>query len=57
MQTPPEIAAVAELVGTSPDKIYDLSVQYAKVKSWLLEQPVQGQENDSVSKFLSKLDA
>ena len=57
MQTPPEIAAVAELVGTSPDKIYDLSVRYAKVKSWLLEQPVQGQENDSVSKFLSKLDA
>ena len=57
MQTPPEIAAVAELIGTSPDKIYDLSVRYSKVKGWLLEQPVQDPGNDSISKFLGKLDA
>ena len=56
MQTPPEIAAVAELIGTTPDKIYDLSVRYSKIKGWLLKQTVQGHGNDSVSKFLSKLD-
>ena len=57
MQTPPEIAAVAELIGTIPDKIYDWSVRCTKIKSWLLEQPVQEAGNDRVSKFLSKLDA
>lgn len=56
MQTPPEIAAVAELIGSTPDKIYDLSVRYSKIKGWLLEQTVQAQGNDSVSKFLEKLD-
>ena len=56
MQTPPEIAAVAELIGTTPDKIYELSVRYSRIKNWLLEQPVQKSENDSVSKFLIKLD-
>lgn len=56
MQTPPEIAAVAELIGSTSDKIYDLSVRYSKIKGWLLEQTVQEQGNDSVSKFLGKLD-
>lgn len=56
MQTPPEIAAVAELIGSTPDEIYGLSVRYSRIKSWLLEQPVQKPENDSVSKFLGKLD-
>lgn len=56
MQTPPEIAAVAKLIGSTPDKIYDLSVRYSKIKGWLLEQTVQGQGIDSVSKFLEKLD-
>ena len=56
MQTPQEIAAVAKLIGCDTDRIYGMSVRYAKIKSWLLEQPVQETGNDSVSKFLSKLD-
>lgn len=56
MQMPSEIAAVAELIGCDIDEIYDLSVRYAKIKSWLLKQPVQKAESNSVSKFLSKLD-
>ncbi len=57
MRTTSEIAAVAELIGCDADIIYDLSIRYAKIKSWLLEQPVQESGNDSVSNFLSKLDA
>ena len=56
MQMPSEIAAVAELIGCDIDEIYDLSVRYAKIKSWLLKQPVQKAESNSVSKFLNKLD-
>lgn len=56
MQMPSEIAAVAELIGCDIDEIYDLSVRYAKIKSWLLKQPVQKAESNSVSKFLGKLD-
>ena len=56
MQVPSEIAAVAELIGCDIDEIYDMSVRYAKIKSWLLKQPVQKAEDNSVSKFLSKLD-
>lgn len=56
MQMPSEIAAVAELIGCDIDEIYDLSVRYAKIKSWLLKQPVKKAEDNSVSKFLSKLD-
>ena len=56
MQTQSEIGAVAELIGCDIDEIYDLSVRYAKIKSWLLKQPVQKDEDNSVSKFLSKLD-
>lgn len=56
MQMPSEIGAVAELIGCDIDEIYDLSVRYAKIKSWLLKQPVQKAEGNSVSKFLSKLD-
>lgn len=56
MQMPSEIAAVAELIGCDIDEIYDMSVRYAKIKSWLLKQPVQKAESNSVSKFLSKLD-
>ena len=57
MQTPPEIAAVAELIGSSPENIYDLSVRYSKIKGWLLEQPMQEQGMDNISQFLRKLDA
>lgn len=56
MQTQSEIGTVAELIGCDIDEIYDLSVRYAKIKSWLLKQPVQKAEGNSVSKFLSKLD-
>ena len=56
MRAASEIAAVAELIDCDVDQIYDLSVRYAKIKSWLLEQPVQETGSDSVSKFLSKLD-
>lgn len=51
-----EISAVAELIGCDADKIVDLSARYSKLKNWLLEQQVQETGNDSVSKFLSKLD-
>ncbi len=56
MRTPSEIAAVAELIGCETDKIYDISVRHAMIKNWLLEQQAQTGGNDSVSKFLSKLD-
>ena len=56
MQTASEIAAVAELIGYDADEIYDLPMRYAKIKSWLLEQPVQKAESGSISEFLSKLD-
>lgn len=55
MQTQSEIGAVAELIGCDIDEIYDLSVRYTKIKSWLLKQPVQKAESNGVSKFLSKL--
>ncbi len=56
LQTAYEIAAVAELIGCETQEIDDLSVRYAKIKSWLLEQPVQKDESNSVTTFLSKLD-
>ena len=56
MQTPPEVASVAELIGCDSEVIDDLSVRYSKIKSWLLEQPTQDARSDSVSKFLLKLD-
>lgn len=55
MQSASEIAAVAELIGCDVDEINDPSMRYEKIKSWLLEQPVQKAESDSVSNFLSKL--
>lgn len=56
LQTAYEIAAVAELIGCETQEIDDLSVRYAKIKSWLLEQPVQKVKSNSVTTFLSKLD-
>lgn len=56
MSSAADISAVAELIDCDADKIYDLSVRYSKIKSWLLEEPIQESGNDSVSKFLSKLD-
>ena len=56
MQAASEIAAVAELIGCDVDEISDLSMRYARIKSWLLEQPAQKAESESVSNFLSKLD-
>ena len=56
MTTASEISAVAELIGCDADSIRDLSVRYSKIKNWLLEQPAQDAGNDSVSKFLRKLD-
>lgn len=56
LQTAYEIAAIAELIGCETQEIDDLSVRYAKIKSWLLEQPVQKVESNSVTTFLSKLD-
>ena len=56
LQTAYEIAAVAELIGCETQEIDDQSVRYAKIKSWLLEQPVQKVESNSVTTFLNKLD-
>lgn len=56
LQTAYEIAAVAELIGCETQEIDDLSVRHTKIKSWLLEQPVQKDESNSVTTFLSKLD-
>lgn len=56
LQTASEIAAVAELLGCEAQEIDDLSVRHTKIKSWLLEQPVQKVESNSVTTFLSKLD-
>ena len=57
MCAPSEIAAVAELVGNDADTLNDLSVRYAAIRSWLLEQPAQEAGNDNIAKFLNKLDA
>ncbi len=56
MCTASEIAAIAKLIGCDVDKIYDLSARYTKIKGWLLKQPAQESESDSISKFLFKLD-
>lgn len=48
MQTPPEVAAVAVLIGCDIGKIDELSIRYSKIKSRLLEQPVQRAGSDSV---------
>ena len=56
MQTPAEIAAVAELIDCDADEIGDLSTRFSKIKSWLLEQPIRGSGSDSVTKFLDRLD-
>ena len=55
MGTAQGIYAVAGLIGCEPEKIYDLSVRYSKIKGWLLERTEQ-EDRDSVSNFLSKLD-
>lgn len=55
MQTPPEIAAVAELVGCDVDKIHNFSERYSKIKNWLLSQTVSQAGNNRVSDFLCKL--
>ena len=52
MQTPPEIAAVAELVGCDVDKIHNFSERYSKIKNWLLSQTVSQSGNNRVSDFL-----
>lgn len=55
-QTPPEIFAVAELIGCTADKIQDISVRHSKIKGWLLERRAQKTGSDSISEFLHKLD-
>ena len=55
-QTPPKIAAVAELIGCNADKIQDISVRHSKIKSWLLERQAPKTGSDSISEFLHKLD-
>ena len=56
MRTPPEVSAVAELIGCDVNNIYDLSVRYTMLKNWMLERQGQDTGNDSVSQFLNKLD-
>lgn len=57
MSAASEISAVAELIGCEPERIYDLTVRYTTIKSWLLEQPAREPGGDSVSDFLCKLDS
>lgn len=56
LRTPRDISAVAELLGCEADGIGDISVRYALLKNWLLEQPERKNGSDSLSKFLGKLD-
>ena len=56
MATPPEIAAIAELIDCDTDEISDKSARHILLKNWLLEQSGQESGNDSISKFLNKLD-
>ena len=56
MRTPQELSSVAELLGCEVEKIYDQSVRYTRLKNWLLEREGQDAGNDSVAKFLNKLD-
>lgn len=57
MRTPQELSSVAELLGCEVEKIYDQSVRYTRLKTWLLERQGQDAGNDSVAKFLNKLDS
>ena len=57
MQTPPELAAVAELIGCDPDTIADVSVRHAGIKNWLLEHTPKETAVDNVAQFLDKLDS
>lgn len=56
LQTPPEITAVAGLIGCEAAEIADLSVRYTRLQSWLLEGETADAGSDSVAAFLSKLD-
>ena len=56
MQTQPEIAAVAELIGCDTDDIRDISPRYTLLKNWLLSQSGHGAADGSISKFLNRLD-
>ena len=56
MQTQPEIAAVAELIGCDTDDIRYISPRYTLLKSWLLSQSGHGAADGSISKFLNRLD-
>lgn len=55
LKSPSEILAISELIGCEADDIADQSVRYKKLKSWLLESRGKKAENNSVSKFLNKL--
>lgn len=57
LRTPQELSSVAELLGCDVDKIYDQSVRYTRLKNWLLQRQGLDAGNDSVAKFLNKLDA
>ena len=55
MDTAAEISAVAELIGCAAEELGDVSVRFARIKRWLLEQPAQ-ESGGNISNFLSKLD-
>ncbi len=55
VQTPTDLAALAELLDCSAEDIEDISARYTRLRSWLVqEQPRKG-EGD-ISAFLNKLD-
>ena len=56
IQSPTEISALARLVSCDADDLREQSARYEKIRSWLLEPPVQAAGNDRVSHFLNQLD-
>lgn len=50
------VSIISELIGCEGGEIYDRSVRYAKIKSWLLSGNGKNTDTSGVSSFLNKLD-
>lgn len=57
VQTPAELAALAELMGCAAEDIEDLSARYARLRDWLMQERAPKEAGGDITGFLNKLDA
>lgn len=56
LDTPPEISALARLMGCEISEIEELSARNDRLCKWLLESPAANHKDNRVAEFLDKLD-